>query len=84
MIFDIFIKLFTAPMKLFLQSIPTISVTIPEDVLTQILEYIKLACYFLPVKTIVAILTINLAIWTFKITMAIVVRVKSFIPTMGA
>lgn len=84
MILDTIFRLLTAPLRVLLQAMPTIGIEIPSDVFVQITEYIKLACYFLPVKTIVAVLTLKFAMWAFRITMAFIVRVKSFIPTMGS
>ena len=40
--------------------------------------------YVFPIAGLTPIFTISLAIYTFRIVWSIILRVKSFIPTMGA
>lgn len=84
MILDTLFRVLTIPLKALLSVLPSLNIEIPADVFLQINEFIKMACYFLPVKTIVVILGLKLAMWGFKITMSIIVRAKSFVPTMGS
>lgn len=48
--------------------------------LNSILAYIG---YFIPISELIPLMVIELAVIGFKIVWAIVLRVKSFIPTMG-
>lgn len=83
MLFDIFIRLFTAPIRGLLMILPSLSIEIPPDVFLQINEYFELACFFLPMEAVMLVLTIKLGLYVFRLAMAVINAVKSFIPTMG-
>lgn len=68
--------------NLFLKILPDWDIaviTVPETVLT----IINMAWYFLPMETITSLLSLSVNITIFRITLAIIYRIKSFIPTLG-
>ena len=79
----IFSLLCSAPLLL-LDLIPTINITIPDGVIDWLLNTCNSIGYLLPVKALMPILGIMISINAFKISWALLLRVKSFIPTMGA
>lgn len=84
MIVDAFINLLLAPIKLLLSALPTIGVSMPAgvfDVLTDTMAFIG---YMLPVDTIITCFGIRLGMASFRQIIALIVRIKSFIPTMGS
>jgi len=84
MVFDWLFNLLTAPLQLLLELLPPLSVELPPDIMVRCRDIFIIVGYFLPLKTITAILSIKLTMWLFKITMALIVRIKSFVPTMGS
>jgi len=67
----------------FLSVLPNMNFTIPQGVTDTICGVVQSACYFLPVTLLLPILLFSFGLSTFKVVWAIVLRVKSFIPTMG-
>lgn len=84
MLFDSIVNVLLSPVKLILNTIPVIDVAIPDGVMAMIFEIFKIAGYFLPIKTISIVLGLKLMMYMARITIALVVRAKSVIPTMGA
>lgn len=67
-----------------IDKLPSIDFQIPDGVLdglTYITNYIS---YFIPIKALMPILIIDVGLCVFQIVWAIILRIKSFIPTMGA
>lgn len=67
-----------------IDKLPNIEFNIPDNVLegySYIAQYIN---YFVPVSELMPILAISVSLSVFHIIWAIVLRIKSFIPTMGA
>lgn len=63
-------------------SLPTINIpsfTIP----TVIIDIVNALWYFLPMKTVGGIFAAGLAITIFRLVLALILRLKSFIPFMG-
>ena len=83
MLFDIFIRIFTAPIRGLLMLLPTLNIEIPPDAFMAINGYIKLACFFLPMQAVVLVLSIKFLLFTFRLIMATIKSILSFIPTMG-
>lgn len=64
--------------------LPNFSFEIPDGMFEGI-QYLTYGLgYILPMKGLLPILIISLGVTTFQITVAIIVRIKSFIPTMGS
>lgn len=83
MIIDKIINFFFLPVLLLLELLPDVQLNIPTDFINTIQNMLSIASYLLPLNSIVAILTIKIALRSFKIVMALISRVKSFFPSMG-
>lgn len=68
----------------YMNGLNEVSLIIPENVLDTLVSILAFAVYVLPMGTIITIIKVRLGIAAFRLTMAIIVRAKSFIPTMGA
>ena len=61
-----------------------INLFIPDDIYITLSDICKCVGYVLPVSALLPIFLTRLALKLVQITIAIVIRIKSFIPTMGA
>lgn len=68
----------------YLNGFQNVELVVPEGVLDTLANILAFACYVLPMGTIISIFTARMALAGFKLVMALLVRAKSFIPTMGA
>ena len=84
MIIDSILEFFIYPLILLLDTLPNISIGIPDGVFDQIGGYFQCLGYVCPIATVTTILGIKASCWGFKITMALIVRIKSFVPFWGA
>ena len=84
MIIDALFSVLLAPIKLLLSALPTIGYSLPDGIFNSIVDTFAFIGYVLPIESILMCLSIRLALISFRATMAVVVRVKSFIPTMGS
>ncbi|MDE5763515.1 MAG: hypothetical protein K2N49_00175 [Ruminococcus sp.] len=75
--------LFYLPLLL-LKALPRINFSLPDDVFNGFSDFLSNVGYVVPMKALLPILASSLAISTFKISWALIIRIKSFIPTMGA
>lgn len=67
-----------------IDNLPDIEFNIPDNVLSgfgYVAQYIN---YFVPVAELMPILAISVSLSVFHIVWAIILRIKSFIPTMGS
>ena len=64
----------------FVPSIYIPIITIPKD----LIDIVNAVWYFLPMGTIWNLFVIGLIITGFRLVLALIIRLKSFIPTMGA
>lgn len=83
MILDLIINALLSPILLLLDSLPTLSLGNVAD-FSVLFNYITIISAVVPIKQLLPILLIKFAISSFGIIWAIVLRIKSFIPTMGA
>lgn len=83
MIVEAFFNIFFFLPNLIISWLPNLNIGIPEGVLNGLRDVFKGLGYFLPVNGLLPILITSLALDSFKIIMAIIVRLKSFIPFMG-
>jgi hypothetical protein len=81
---EIIVTALLSPFNLIISQLPTISVELPYNVLSTVSGIFGTLSYFFPIMELLPILVLNLAMDSFRIIMALIVRVKSFIPTMGA
>ena len=70
--------------NLLFSMLPTIEFTIPDNILSGVSDIFAMVGYFFPIAALLPILVMSLALDMFRIVVAIVVRIKSFIPGMGA
>lgn len=54
------------------------------DMFDMLKQMLVLVCWLLPMNTVVICLSLRIVLMTTRITIALIVRIKSFIPTMGA
>lgn len=84
MILDAILSVLLSVPNMLLDSMGDIVINISEGVfsfLDTVLPYLN---YFVPINSLLPLLAIEIAIIGFKIIWAIILRVKSFIPTMGS
>lgn len=67
----------------FLSLLPSINFTFPSSIINGGAFLFNMTGYFFPVAGVMPLITFGLMINLFKLTMSIIVRVKSFFPTMG-
>ena len=86
MITDAIINAFLFVPYLLLSGISSFNfnLTFPADMFEIIKDITCGVVYVLPVARLFVLFQITIALYTFKIAVALVVRAKSFIPTMGA
>jgi len=84
MITDFIFSVLTAPLHLLLNLLPAVSIAIPNNVFTGFNSILGMLGFIFPVAGLLPILAISLSIKGFHIIWALIIRVKSFIPTMGS
>lgn len=67
-----------------LDLLPTLNFSIPTGILNVVGNALYGINYFVPIKDVLPILIISFAITGFRIVWASIIRIKSFIPMMGA
>lgn len=83
MIFTAIINLFLNLFKGFINLLPTINITIPSGICTTIANFFAGVTYFFPIRALLPILIFSISLVGFKIVYSLILKVKSFIPTMG-
>ena len=61
-------------------ALPTINIDANAVISSSFYTYIRAGLYFLPTGTVAAILTIQIAIWTFRIIVAVIRAVWDLLP----
>lgn len=84
MIIEEILKFFALPCNLLIDALPTFSIEIPQGAFDTLMTVVKSASYVIPFQFLLPILAISFGLKTSQIVWAIIIRVKSFIPTMGA
>ena len=67
-----------------LNSINTISLSIPDNIFSGLDSIFNCLGFLFPISGLLIILTLSFTIKSFQIIWSIILRIKSFIPTMGA
>lgn len=83
MIFDKIIEFLIAPVTWLIDLIPSMDFTFSANVLANIMDLFRALGYIVPWKGLLPILTSSMFILMFRLTWTIILRVKSFIPTLG-
>lgn len=84
MIVDFLLEQLTAFPMFLIGMLPDVNIAIPDNVFNWLFDVANAVGYLLPIKGLLGILTLSLSIKGVQIAWAILLRVKSFIPTMGA
>ena len=84
MILDAILEFFCFPIMEMLDLLPTIDIAIPDDVFDQIGGFFQCLGFICPIAVVTHILGLKAVCWLFKILMAIIVRVKSFVSFWGS
>ena len=84
MITDLLISALSAVPLMLLSLLPDVNISIPSGVFDWLISTCNMVAYILPVKALMPIIAIMISVNGFKIAWALVLRVKSFIPTMGS
>lgn len=84
MITDMILKVLLLLPNLLLDSVNAVSISIPDGVFNSIDSIFGCLGFICPLAALLPILAIDISLSLFQIGWAIVIRIKSFIPTMGA
>lgn len=86
MITDLIINIFVGVVYLIFQavSLPVVNnIVVPDDAFDALKKILTNVGYILPVETFIYILSFKVAIFSFVVAWAMILRIKSFIPSMG-
>lgn len=84
MIFDKLIAFLLSPITGLIDLLPTLdAIAIPENALSSMGDVFGAIGYIVPWKGLLPIFTISFSILGFRIMWAFILRIKSFIPTLG-
>lgn len=75
----LFIVIFIFVIGMLLQ-LPTIKINKGDVVSSNFFTYIRAGMYFLPAGTVISICTLQLALWVFRVIVAVVKVVWDFLP----
>ena len=79
-IFDFIVQFITD----LLTELPTLNVSIPPSIFDIVNTVFRCVGYFLPMGYLMPVILIYFSMDFIRIIVALIVRIKSFIPTMGA
>lgn len=79
-IFDFIVQFITD----LLNELPTLEVSIPQNIFNIVNTVFACVGYFLPMSYLMPVYILYFSMDFIRIIVALIVRVKSFIPTMGA
>lgn len=82
MVLETIINILFLPLQALLSLLPDISWNVENNFLNSVLDIFQVVCYLLPMKTVVAILTIIIAINVFKIVISIIKTIWQLIPLL--
>lgn len=83
MITDLFLKLLTSPILLLLEGLSVISFSIPVGVFSGLKTLAHNLGYIFPISSILPILVIKFMFRYASFAWTLILKIKSFIPTMG-
>lgn len=84
MFIDKLIQVFISPIFILINWLPEFTFTIPDHIASTIVSIFGAISYIVPWKGLLPIFSISCALIGARLTWAILLRIKSFIPTMGA
>lgn len=83
MITDTIINIFLALPRNLLALLPDVNFELPDVAFQELFDIISSLTWALPVVALMPILVISFMLQGFKIAWSLLIRIKSFIPTMG-
>lgn len=83
MITDMILKLLIMPVIVLIESVSAIGFTIPAGVFNGLLLLSENLGYIFPISSILPVFVLKMLLRNARIIWAMIIRVKSFIPTMG-
>lgn len=83
MLFKFIIDLFLALPCSMISLIPVVNCTLPDNIFATASVIFAYAGYFMPVDGLMTIILLGLALDNTHLIWSIILRIKSFIPTMG-
>lgn len=84
MITNAIVDVLLAPVLILVDLLPAVDVSIPDTAFNNMSSAFDCIGFVLPVSVICPVLVMRIGLKTARSVMALVVRIKSFIPTMGA
>lgn len=66
------------------RTMPEVNISIPDNVFNGIETFVCNVAYVFPIKMLLPIIFISVSVDVFNITWSLIIRIKSFIPSMGA
>lgn len=84
MIVDAILNVILAIPTLLLDFMGELSIEIPSGIISWLDSMVYCLAYLLPISTILVIIVVEFSLMGFHIAWAIILRIKGFIPTMGA
>ena len=83
MITELILKFLLLPITNILNILPDFSLSIPDNILDGLSSIFSCLGFIFPIKGLLPILAFSLSIKFFHIIWALILRIKSFIPTEG-
>lgn len=83
MILDAILNFLFTPILAIFNLLPDISISIPTEIYNVLHNVTSGIGYILPMNTILTVLAIKYSIIGFELMWKLILRIKSFIPTMG-
>jgi len=84
MVTESILYLITSLPNLLLNNIGTINLNIPNDIFDGLNSIFNLLGFIFPISGLMVILSLSMSIKLFEIVWSLLLRIKSFIPSMGA
>ncbi|MCL1903368.1 MAG: hypothetical protein FWF94_03010 [Oscillospiraceae bacterium] len=84
MLFDALTTAFFAPFYFFIDLLPVIEYDFPNDIFNVLEDSLFIVNFFLPLGLYLNIIKMVLFLDVLQITISLLIRGKSFIPTMGS
>lgn len=83
MITEAILKFIFMPVNLLFDILPEVSFSLPDNIFNGLKEILGLLGFVFPIKGLLIILATSISIKGFHILWALILRIKSFIPTEG-
>lgn len=83
MVFDKIMEFIVAPVTWLINLFPAMDFSFSPTVLADIMDLFRALGYVIPWAGLLPILTASILLLSFRLTWTIILRLKSFIPTLG-